>query len=139
MSVVRIGRRELLCALAAGLVCLLWSGQASAQQWVSYTPTARQTDANVSMINGAWRSTVHFTFPNRGHRVTWGSLRKAGNVLYVTCTVQKSTARQTPYITYISKSYSLGPLARGTYRLRVVANGQTVRETTFVVSGNPRR
>ena len=133
MGALSIGRMGMFCALATGLVVFFSAGRASAQ-WTPYVPTARQTDANVSSINGAWRSTIHFTFPDPGYRVTWGAMRKSRNVLYVTATVEKSTARRAPYITYIGRTYPLGPMDRGNYRLRVVVNGRTVRETTFTVS-----
>lgn len=122
------------CAFVAGLVLMLLPAPAGAQQWVSYTPTANQTLANVSVINGSWRATIHYTFPTSGYRVQWGAMRRSGNVFYVTTTIEKSTAARPPYITYVGQNYSMGPLAQGQYRLRAIANGQVVRETHFTVT-----
>jgi hypothetical protein len=133
MVAVLQGRPGMFCAVVAGLVLLMYA-PAQAQQWVPYTPAARQTEANVSPINGSWTGRVHFQFPTAGYRVVWGPMRKTRNVVYVTATVEQSTARHPPYITHVARSYPLGPMQPGTYRLRVIANGQTVKETTFTVS-----
>ena len=104
---------------------------AFAQTWEPVS-TGFTTDIKIWTSGGNTFAEVRLTCPNTGYRVTdWGAVVRNNNDLSVDAKVERWTGASAQMITTLEHTYSLGPLAAGSYSFTFKANGVVIKSQQF--------
>ncbi|MGE5607757.1 MAG: hypothetical protein ACM359_00740, partial [Bacillota bacterium] len=113
---------------------------AKADPWVSYIPTAQQTDLAVQTLAGLSFGTVTLQFGNPGFKVRdWGTVQQNGSEFVVDTKIERWTGPVVMMVPPpIDHEYQFGTLTPGEYSFTFKAWGQTVEQCTFKVEAATR-
>lgn len=113
---------------------------ANAQTWEPVS-TGFSTEIKIWTSGGNTSAEVRLTFPNTGYRITdWGTVTRNNNVsvglndLSVNAKVERWTGLSAQMITTLEHTYTLGPLAPGSYSFTFKANGVVIKSQQFNTS-----